>query len=230
MPNRFGKVGVVVIILLVVAVTMVGAAGLYTSAASGSRNGLGAWDSTYVEVNATGSGGTCTLHDSTAFYQWGLSSISDAVTIGSVSISTPVTFASIPTASIVTLYGTTDDTWPPTVAGLAGALSTATLAQGATTLTFPTSPALVTYVQQALADNTANFGIRWSTCNQATGVIVADFGLTAQLALVGTNSVELSGLSAQAGQVVNWPLIVGLAALALMIVGLSFYRRLAVAR
>ena len=189
------------------------------------RDGTGTWLTALILVNAQGSGGTCTTQSGTAFYQWDLSAIADGSTINSASISIPVTSSSIPVASAITLYGTTADTWPPTVGLLGSALSTVTLASGATTVTFPTSTELVDYVKAALTDNTANFGIRWSTCNGNSVVLNAQLNSTAQLTVDSTTAVTMSTFQA-ADPAPNWPLIAGLGALvALTAGGVLFYRK-----
>jgi MYXO-CTERM domain-containing protein len=233
MRNRFSEVAVAVISLLLVAATMVGAAGPYNSSAGGTLDSVGGWNTSVIVANAQGNQGACGTQNSTAYYQWNLMTVSDSVTIGDASITIPIVSTTINSPSVVTLYGTTADTWPPVLAGLGGALSTAPLAQGATSVTFPTSGALVTYLQQALGDNTANFGVRWSVCN-TTGDFSAVFNIrfnsTAQLTLVGTNAVELTTLEAQQ-PAPNLPIYIGLGALALLVLGgLLVYRRRVAAR
>jgi hypothetical protein len=230
MLTRFSKVGVVVICLLLVAVSLASAAATYPSSQAGMRDGNANWLTAPILVNAQGGSGTCTTQSGTAFYQWDLTAISDGSTINTASIAIPLTSSSIPVASDMTLYATTADTWPPTVGLLGDELSTVSLASGATTVTFPTSTALVNYVKTALTDNTANFGIRWSACNGNSVVLNAQLNSTAQLTIDSTTAVTLSTLRT-AGPAVNWPLIAGLGVLAAVVIGgLAVSRRRAAAR
>jgi hypothetical protein len=237
MLTRFSKVGAVVICLLLVAVTLASAADTYPSSQNAARDGSGGWQAAIISVAAQGSGGTCSLPlTSIAFYQWNLSVIPDGSTIASVSVALPVVTSSRPVAADITLYGTTDDTWGA-AAVVGNALSTVNWAagNGATTLTFPTSQALVDYVKTALTDNTANFAIGWSTCpGDSTNTFNARFQTNAtspgQMTVDITTAVTMSTFHTT-DPAVNWPVILGLGALAAVVIGgLAVSRRRAAAR
>ncbi len=228
MGNRFGKTFLVATVLLLVTVAVASA---FDSTASGFTDGT-TFNSGSVRMSATGSNGTCTTQTYSGFYQWDLTSISDSTVVKSATITltkySTASATTVPTPSTLSIYAASNDnlTSPgPTATGAALASIENIVDPVASTLTFASTPALASYVQQQLTDNKATFVLQWSQCavGSSESSLQLRLATTADLAIIPT-AVSLSTFAA-AGPATNWLLIAGLGLAALAAGGVWLYRK-----
>ncbi len=155
----------------------------------------------------------------TVYLQWtGLGSVSEAISTATVSLVTGLIASSGGTGTL-TLYETTDDSMPS--GGIGPSLQSVPIGtepSSGTTITFPTSAGLVTYLNTArTGDGTATFAVKWSACTSITLSFQDNStGDPPLLSLFNSTPVTLTTFHAADTAPVNWPLYAGIAVIAIL--------------
>jgi len=233
--------------LVLVPVTLAAASNPIDSYVLTSSPGSNFGTSANLAVFGSGGVGVCTA-TGTAYLKWSLAGTAAAVG-ATTKLTVNVNFISSGADGNVSLYQVTDDSWTETGitannAPAPGALLASVPLPGSTGLVTFTGADLAAYVNSqssfvggtdtTAGDDVISFAIRISGCTAPSSAISLDSrektgGTAPALSLFDTNAVTLTGFGA-ADPTVNWPLIAGLGALALLIAaGGVIYRRRAAA-
>jgi hypothetical protein len=243
---------VAVVVVLTVSFAVQGALALSTISVA-ADTWVHAGDSTNhntqgLGVTSGGINGACNPSD-TAFLRWDLSGVT-AANVGSATVTLTdfqnTGFSTNPVE--LTLYAVADNTWneanlggdtagtfPPPPIGNALATATAPVSPSNSPLVFQ-SQLLTDYVK-GKAGTAASFAVQMTTCGGATSPNVLLYDkengsstTDPYMTITPTTAVQVSTFRT-ADPAVNWPLIVGLGVLALVVIGgLAVSRRRAAAR